>query len=94
MHTFSIQDQRCPRCAIRRTARVGTDARSFCFNCRYRWDPRMPSSVEPIRFLAETIFSADELTRLRVYRRAVRAGFYSDGIGPSYAGRSLRTAAA
>ena len=94
MHTFTVQDQRCPRCAIRRTVRVGSDARSFCFNCRYRWDPRAPASLEPVRLLAESVFDADELARLRVYRRAVQAGFYSDGMRPSDADRNLRTAAA
>jgi hypothetical protein len=78
MHTFTVQEQRCPRCAIRRTVRVGSDDRSFCFNCRYRWDPRAPGSIEPVRIRAEAIFTPAELARLRVYRRAVQAGFYSD----------------
>jgi hypothetical protein len=78
MHTFTVQLRHCPRCAIRRTVRVGSDVRSFCFNCRYRWDPRTPGSIEPVRVAAEAIFTPDELARLRVYRRAVQAGFYSD----------------
>ncbi|MBV9356974.1 MAG: hypothetical protein JO023_15795 [Chloroflexi bacterium] len=77
MHTFTVQEHRCPRCAIRRTVRVGSDERSFCFNCRYRWDPRTPGRIEPVPLGAEAIFTPAELARLRVYRRAVQAGFYS-----------------
>jgi hypothetical protein len=40
---------------------------SICFNCRHKW--------EPTTFFT---FTAAELARLRIYRAAVRAGFYSE----------------
>jgi hypothetical protein len=40
-----IQEQACPRCAIRRTARLAYGT-SFCFNCRLQWPthdaPQLP----------------------------------------------------
>ncbi|MBV9582825.1 MAG: hypothetical protein JO057_29935 [Chloroflexi bacterium] len=79
---FSIRQQSCPRCAIRRTAHLA-DGSGFCFNCRLRWSgqhaasqsavpPRnaAPPSPEP--------FSPAAWARLEMYRAAVRAGLYSD----------------
>src|SRR5437868_411983 len=73
-----IQERACPRCAIRRTARLGYGA-SFCFNCRFQ----SPTDAAPLPHSAELpsplfVFAPDELARLNVYRTAVRDGFYTD----------------
>jgi hypothetical protein len=81
-----IQEQACPRCAIRRTARLAYGT-SFCFNCRLQWPAHQTPcaravEVEPPRY----VFAADELLRLTAYRAAVREGFYSDWRDSSPAG--------
>ena len=74
-----IQEQACPRCAIRRTARLAYGA-SFCFNCRFQW----PTHAAPLPYTTAEVpsplfvFAPDELARLSVYRTAVRDGFYTD----------------
>jgi hypothetical protein len=73
-----IQEQACPQCAIRRTARLAYGT-SFCFNCRLQW----PSQGAPLNYAVGVpsqlhVFAADELARLSVYRDAVRSGFYTD----------------
>jgi hypothetical protein len=73
-----IQEHACPRCAIRRTARLvyGT---SFCFNCRLQWPPHDAPLLDTGHIPSQLhVFAADELARLRVYRTAVRDGFYND----------------
>ena len=68
-----ILHQSCPRCRIKRTARVsGT---FHCFNCRYQWTSlgRLIEPAEPAY-----PFTPSELERLATYRGAVRAGVYSD----------------
>ena len=62
-----IQQQACPRCHIRRTAKLFGVL--HCFNCRY------PSTN--LDFVAYP-FTARELARLLSYRGAIRAGLYSD----------------
>ena len=76
MLSFTISDQRCPHCAHRRTVRIGGSQLPFCFNCRQRCDPAArPRPTET----ADTLpFTPAELARLRIYRRAVQAGFYRD----------------
>jgi hypothetical protein len=37
MYGVLIQEQRCPRCGIRRTVRIGRSHKSLCFNCRLLW---------------------------------------------------------
>jgi hypothetical protein len=66
-----IQERACPRCANRRTVRVGSLARLFCFNCRHAW-----AAADSIQFP----FTPAELQRLKAYRAAVRAGFFTDEI--------------
>ena len=66
MNSMSIVEQRCPRCANRRTVHLGYTTNLFCFNCRLRWDP------------PQYEFSEAERTRLQSYRRAVQHGLYSD----------------
>jgi hypothetical protein len=72
-----IEPRPCPRCAIRRTARLDTWG-VFCFNCRFRLDggevdaPMRPSEVPPCRL------QPAELARLERYRAAVQAGLYTD----------------
>jgi ribosomal protein L37AE/L43A len=63
---MTIQQQPCPRCRIRRTARLC--GLFHCFNCRYQW------TGSQVWFR----FTAQELERLAIYRGAVRAGVYSD----------------
>jgi hypothetical protein len=41
---------------------------SICFNCRHKWGPPRTDAE----------FTPSELTRLEIYRAAVRAGFYTD----------------
>jgi hypothetical protein len=60
-----IQEHACPRCANRRTVRVGSMLRLFCFNCRHSWAPTYQ-------------FTPVELARLATYRAAVQAGFFTD----------------
>jgi hypothetical protein len=66
-HGLRILHETCPRCANRRTVLIGTRT-AFCFNCRSQLGP----------FVPEYPFTARELVRLRWYRAAVRAGFYTD----------------
>ena len=75
MHGFVIEHERCPRCSNLRTARFGTA--SYCFNCRLQWsgDALLDAADEP---QASYPFTAAELVRLRMYRAAVRVGFYTD----------------
>jgi hypothetical protein len=82
-----IEQRPCPRCATRRTARLGTWG-AFCFNCRLRLAsddgdvPIRPAEVPPYRF------QPAELVRLERYQAAVQAGLYTDwpiGARPSSA---------
>ena len=79
MNGATIQEHPCPRCAIRRTVLIARA--SFCFNCRLHWDgqwsQRSAAAVEP-RPEPFHVFTAAEVARLRIYRAAVRAGFYTD----------------
>ena len=77
-----IQQSRCPRCAIRRTVRLGARG-AFCFNCRLQWDTERAahqgmkaagSTPPPLQHP----FVPAELIRLERYRAAIRAGLYSD----------------
>jgi hypothetical protein len=56
---------------------VSIASRSFCFNCRLHWGSRwgkaLGATLEP-----PYTFTAAETARLKVYRAAIRAGFYSD----------------
>jgi ribosomal protein L37AE/L43A len=65
---MTIQHQPCPRCHIRRTVRL--HGLNHCFNCQYQWAQRVYTPSFP--------FTQRELERLNIYRRAVRAGIYSD----------------
>ena len=74
---MTIEQRPCPRCAIRRTARLGTWG-AFCFNCHLHLAsgkvdvPIRPAEVPPYRF------QPAELVRLERYRAAVQAGLYTD----------------
>jgi hypothetical protein len=74
---MTIQEQRCPRCGIKRTVWLG-EWGSFCFNCRLRSGDRhevaRPAAPPP----PSPCLSPAGLARLATYRAAVRAGFYSD----------------
>jgi hypothetical protein len=77
---FVIQDRACPRCAIRRRVRLG-DGAIFCFNCRLEAPAHAGGDDRASRGLAWPIpepLEPAELSRLTMYRAAVRAGFYSD----------------
>ncbi|HEV7662603.1 MAG TPA: hypothetical protein VGQ62_03640, partial [Chloroflexota bacterium] len=75
----------CVRCGFRRTLRVG--ARRVCFQCRSNWVVAQPSEAAerpgppPLQMEVAWPFTAAEVLRLRIYRAAVRAGFYSDATG-------------
>jgi hypothetical protein len=75
MHGFVIEHDPCPRCSNLRTARFGSA--SYCFNCRLQWSGNsvIDGADEPA---ANYPFAEAELVRLRAYRAAVRAGFYTD----------------
>jgi ribosomal protein L37AE/L43A len=69
---FRIEERwPCPACQNKRTIRWGADV-EHCFNCRHQW-PRL--KTKPV-----VIFSDAELRRLYAYRRAVRAGLYTDAL--------------
>ena len=73
-----IQQARCPRCAIRRTVRLGAWG-AFCFNCRLQWPTREAPVSHPVGTpRPQHGLGPDAVARLAVYRAAVRAGFYSD----------------
>jgi len=87
MNGATIQEQPCPRCAIKRTVRY--NAASFCFNCRLTWsgipDPADLPGRRAIVALAAAAgsestyaFSAPEVARLKIYRAAVQAHFFND----------------
>jgi hypothetical protein len=76
-----IQERDCPRCGIRRTVRQPWSVWSFCFNCKLQWSSSIAATAresEACPVSTAYPFSPTELTRLTVYRRAVRAGFFSD----------------
>ena len=77
MNGKTIQQVHCPRCAIRRTVRIGRSNLSFCFNCRMQWRPGYgaPTSARATAPAIDPVLQA----RLENYRAAVQAGFYNDG---------------
>jgi hypothetical protein len=77
-----IQEQHCPRCAIRRTVHLA-DGSSFCFNCRLHWSVCMTAYPAEDHTLSTPPpplqpFTGPEQVRLMKYRAAVRAGLYTD----------------
>jgi len=73
----------CLRCAFPRTVRLGP--RRVCFQCRFSWFAQAAAAVAPVRAVLagkvdRYLFSPQELARLRIYRRAVQARFYSDDL--------------
>jgi hypothetical protein len=65
MNGITILEQPCPRCANRRTVRIGTSTHLVCFNCRGQWTN-------------DYTFTQAEVKRLTDYREAVRVGFFND----------------
>ena len=79
---MTIQQQCCPRCAIKRTLWRG-ERGSFWWNCRLQWGSRSDGARQPTPTSAAAPWRPDhfgpaELVRLAIYRAAVRTGFYSD----------------
>jgi hypothetical protein len=72
MHGFVIEERVCPRCQILRTVRFGRTL--FCFNCRWSSEAATVAPAPSDSYA----FSPEDLARLRVYRAAVRHGFYTD----------------
>jgi hypothetical protein len=73
----------CVRCAFPRTVRLGT--RRVCFQCRYSWFAKASAAAVPapevlVENRAGYAFSLEELARLRIYRLAVQARFFSDAL--------------
>jgi hypothetical protein len=64
---FVIQECPCPRCAHRRTVRVGSSSNAFCFNCRYGWGGGWQVNN------AQHAFGVREQARLELYRAAIQA---------------------
>ena len=92
--TVRIEHRPCPRCQIPHTARF-SEGVAVCLNCQATWDPHDPAgTLVPARRRppaapvgpaapaapAPAPFSAPERARLTVYRDAVRAGFYNEGL--------------
>jgi ribosomal protein L37AE/L43A len=75
MNGAMIQEQTCPRCAIRRTVRIA--GASFCHNCHMYWHGASHATFPPRPELAY-VFTAQETARLVIYRAAIRAGFYNN----------------
>jgi hypothetical protein len=78
-----IQEQACPRCAIKRTLYVTGRQLSICMNCRFLWSVGGPThtwSEQPERDRIETDyqFTPAELARLAIYRDAVDGGLYTE----------------
>lgn len=79
-----IERRRCLRCSTPNTARLSNGI-AVCFNCRASWHPEGPHrdpralprpAPPPVRYP----FTARERARLAVYRTAVEAGFYNEGV--------------
>jgi hypothetical protein len=79
MHNLIIEPRACPRCGIRRTARLYRRAISHCFNCRWQWEwSAFAESQLAAPPRADYSFSTQEVARLKAYRGAIRRGLYSD----------------
>jgi hypothetical protein len=85
---MNMQSRPCPSCQFPNTARMA-DGVAVCFNCRATWDPNDPEgSLKAPRQRAAApapepppyAFTPLQLARLRVYREAVRVGFYNEGL--------------
>ena len=85
-----IEHRPCPSCGIPNTARM-TDGVALCFNCRASWDPGDPEGTlrpanrpravpPPAAPEPPYAFTARQIERLRVYRAAVTAGYYNEGL--------------
>jgi hypothetical protein len=70
---MTILQQTCPRCAIQRTVRLGHWG-AVCFNCRLTWKGTPTEARAEIPYA----FSEAELSRLEMFRVAIRVGLYSD----------------
>jgi hypothetical protein len=76
MTTLIMIDQPCQRCGHDRVVRLGWSNDVFCFNCRgYAGRSTRADDGDPP--LAD-LFTPAELMRLRIYRVAIRDGFFSD----------------
>jgi ribosomal protein L37AE/L43A len=82
MHGLNPQQSTCPNCGIERTVRVGASGISICMNCRARWRSAAASITPTTDAVDESEpaygFTQAEMERLKIYRRAVAAGFYAD----------------
>ena len=85
-----IEHRPCPSCGIPATARM-TEGVALCFNCRASWNPGDPEgTLQPADRLGAGrppapperpyAFTALQIERLRVYRAAVTAGYYNEGL--------------
>ena len=69
----------CLRCDFPRTIRLGP--RRVCFQCRYSWSIPGSAASAPVHAVVDGYpFTAQELARLQIYRLAVQAHFFSDGL--------------
>jgi hypothetical protein len=74
MNRFLIEQRVCPRCGILRTGRQVRSTTAFCFNCHHQREAFGPSADAEAGYA----LTVEELARLRIYRAAVRVGFYTD----------------
>ena len=80
-----IEHRPCPRCQVPLTV-VFSAGVAVCFNCQATWNPQNPvGTLAPARRRPQAgqapfPFSVQALARLAVYRDAVRAGFYNEGL--------------
>jgi hypothetical protein len=94
-----VDPEACVWCGFPRTLRVGV--RRVCFQCRSAWFITPPPRPTPTPVEAQLesaggeeeprwCFTDPELGRLRVYRAAMRAGFYTDLVGNAVSRQTLR----
>jgi hypothetical protein len=62
----------CPRCDQPRTIRIGL-TEGYCLDCGLSWS--LFADTDP-----SVQFTEQELARLRIYRAAVRAGFFNEAV--------------
>ncbi len=75
-----IQQLACPSCGRALTLNMGSGG-NFCLKCRYHWhvpDVSPVVSIEAQTTQLDSTFTDAEQRRLKVYRRAVAAGFFTD----------------
>jgi ribosomal protein L37E len=71
----SLTEGICPRCGMDATIQFNVNDR-LCYVCGLRWESGRQLQDEPAEAHYTNVFTSAEIERLRIYRAAVRAGFY------------------